>query len=72
MIQLFLFLFLFFKILTDMEDSQIATLPPDLAAEAQFLRRDWETRNGSRIGKSNDDIFTNCFEFKSDMGGFEL
>lgn len=28
-----------------MEDSQIAALPPDLAAEAQNLRRDWETRN---------------------------
>lgn len=28
-----------------MEDSQIASLPPDLAAEAQNLRRDWETRN---------------------------
>lgn len=33
------------KILTDMEDSQISALPPDLAAEAQNLRRDWETRN---------------------------
>ncbi|CAO1370647.1 unnamed protein product [Diamesa hyperborea] len=32
-------------ILTDMEDSQISALPPDLAAEAQNLRRDWETRN---------------------------
>ena len=28
-----------------MEDSQISALPPDLAAEAQNLRRDWETRN---------------------------
>lgn len=28
-----------------MEDSQISALPPDLAAEAQTLRRDWETRN---------------------------
>lgn len=28
-----------------MEDSQIAALPPELAAEAQNLRRDWETRN---------------------------
>ncbi|XP_004536763.1 E3 ubiquitin-protein ligase HUWE1 isoform X2 [Ceratitis capitata] len=33
-------------ILTDMEESQIASLPPDLAAEAQYLRRDWESRNG--------------------------
>lgn len=33
------------KILADMEDSQIAALPPELAAEAQNLRRDWETRN---------------------------
>lgn len=32
-------------ILTDMEDSQISVLPPDLAAEAQNLRRDWESRN---------------------------
>lgn len=28
-----------------MEDSQIAALPPELAVEAQNLRRDWETRN---------------------------
>lgn len=33
------------QILADMEDSQIAALPPELAAEAQNLRRDWETRN---------------------------
>lgn len=32
-------------ILTDMEDSQISVLPPELAAEAQNLRRDWESRN---------------------------
>jgi len=32
-----------------MEDSQIASLPPELAAEAQFLRRDWESRNGTRM-----------------------
>lgn len=32
-------------ILTDMEDSQISVLPPELAAEAQNLRRDWENRN---------------------------
>lgn len=32
-------------ILTDMEESQISVLPPDLAAEAQNLRRDWESRN---------------------------
>ncbi|SPP78575.1 E3 ubiquitin-protein ligase HUWE1 isoform X2 [Drosophila guanche] len=37
-------------ILSDMEESQIASLPPELAAEAQFLRRDWETRNGPRLG----------------------
>ncbi|XP_037724903.1 E3 ubiquitin-protein ligase HUWE1 isoform X3 [Drosophila subpulchrella] len=36
-------------ILTDMEESQIASLPPELAAEAQFLRRDWESRNGARM-----------------------
>lgn len=32
-----------------MEESQIASLPPELAAEAQFLRRDWESRNGARM-----------------------
>lgn len=32
-----------------MEDSQMASLPPELAAEAQHLRRDWETRNGRRL-----------------------
>ncbi|KAG8260860.1 E3 ubiquitin-protein ligase huwe1, variant 2 [Homalodisca vitripennis] len=32
-------------ILTDMEESQISVLPPDLAAEAQNLRREWEARN---------------------------
>ncbi|XP_067638187.1 E3 ubiquitin-protein ligase HUWE1 isoform X2 [Eurosta solidaginis] len=36
-------------ILTDMEESQISSLPPDLAAEAQYLRRDWESRNGSNV-----------------------
>ena len=33
------------SILADMEDSQMAALPPDLAAEAQNLRREWEARN---------------------------
>jgi len=28
-----------------MEESQISVLPPELAAEAQTLRRDWEARN---------------------------
>nr|XP_023021300.1 E3 ubiquitin-protein ligase HUWE1-like [Leptinotarsa decemlineata] len=32
-------------ILSDMEDSQMSALPPDLAAEAQTLRRDWYARN---------------------------
>lgn len=32
-------------ILTDMEESQISVLPPDLAQEAQSLRREWEARN---------------------------
>lgn len=40
-------------ILTDMEESQIASLPPDLAAEAQYLRRDWESRNGPNIDTSH-------------------
>ncbi|XP_059618382.1 E3 ubiquitin-protein ligase HUWE1 [Phlebotomus argentipes] len=30
------------SILSDMEDSQISVLPPELAAEAQNLRRDWQ------------------------------
>ncbi|XP_032797159.2 LOW QUALITY PROTEIN: E3 ubiquitin-protein ligase HUWE1 [Daphnia magna] len=33
------------SILADMEDSQMAVLPPELAAEAQNLRREWEARN---------------------------
>ena len=33
------------SILADMEESQMAVLPPDLAAEAQNLRREWEARN---------------------------
>ncbi|XP_044741696.1 E3 ubiquitin-protein ligase HUWE1 isoform X4 [Chrysoperla carnea] len=49
-------------ILTDMEESQISVLPPDLAAEAQTLRRDWEARNRqlmqerflSQIAQSNN------------------
>ncbi|RZF32790.1 hypothetical protein LSTR_LSTR011436 [Laodelphax striatellus] len=32
-------------ILADMEESQISVLPPELAAEAQNLRREWEARN---------------------------
>ncbi|KAK5639592.1 hypothetical protein RI129_012084 [Pyrocoelia pectoralis] len=44
-------------ILSDMEDSQMSALPPDLAAEAQTLRRDWEARNRQivqeRIFQSN-------------------
>lgn len=32
-----------------MDESQIASLPPELAAEAQYLRRDWESRNGARL-----------------------
>ncbi|CAH1120985.1 unnamed protein product [Ceutorhynchus assimilis] len=32
-------------ILADMEESQISALPPELAAEAQNLRRDWYARN---------------------------
>lgn len=28
-----------------MEESQISVLPPDLAQEAQNLRREWEARN---------------------------
>ena len=32
-------------ILTDIEESQISVLPPDLAQEAQSLRREWEARN---------------------------
>lgn len=36
-------------ILSDMEDSQMSVLPPDLAAEAQTLRRDWEARNRQMV-----------------------
>ncbi|XP_012277229.1 E3 ubiquitin-protein ligase HUWE1 isoform X2 [Orussus abietinus] len=36
-------------ILTDMEESQISVLPPDLAQEAQLLRREWEARNRHMI-----------------------
>ncbi|KAJ8983063.1 hypothetical protein NQ317_007105 [Molorchus minor] len=38
-------LYLYQPILSDMEDSQMSALPPDLAAEAQTLRRDWYARN---------------------------
>ena len=33
------------SILADMEESQMSALPPDLAAEAQNLRREFEARN---------------------------
>ena len=33
------------QVLADMDDSQVAVLPPDLAAEAQSLRRDLEERH---------------------------
>ncbi|XP_063994967.1 E3 ubiquitin-protein ligase HUWE1 isoform X2 [Diachasmimorpha longicaudata] len=36
-------------ILTDMEESQMSVLPPDLAAEAQNLRRQWEATNRHMI-----------------------
>lgn len=36
-------------ILSDMEDSQMSALPPDLAAEAQTLRRDWYARNRQMV-----------------------
>ncbi|KAL7044451.1 hypothetical protein ACKWTF_001914 [Chironomus riparius] len=47
-------------ILTDMEDSQISALPPDLAAEAQTLRRDWETRNRQMQERILSSSFTNA------------
>lgn len=37
------------QILADMEDSQISVLPPELAAEAQNLRRELETRNRANM-----------------------
>ncbi|KAJ8970022.1 hypothetical protein NQ314_001451 [Rhamnusium bicolor] len=40
-------------ILSDMEDSQMSALPPDLAAEAQTLRRDWGWSQWSRDFMSN-------------------
>ena len=33
------------QVLADMDDSQVAVLPPDLAAEAQSLRRELEERH---------------------------
>lgn len=42
-------------ILADMDESQIQALPPDLAAEAQNLRRDLEMRNNQIM--SNQDRF---------------
>lgn len=43
-------------ILTDMEDSQISVLPPELAAEAQNLRRDWENRNRQMMQEQMNQI----------------
>lgn len=43
-----------------MEDSQISALPPDLAAEAQTLRRDWETRNRQMQERILSSSFTNA------------
>ncbi|XP_037929563.1 E3 ubiquitin-protein ligase HUWE1 [Teleopsis dalmanni] len=45
-------------ILTDMEESQMASLPPDLAAEAQNLRREWESRNNSRFDNSQSNTLS--------------
>lgn len=39
-----------------MEDSQISSLPPELAAEAQHLRRDWETRSGRRADMQTNSL----------------
>lgn len=36
-----------------MDDSQIAVLPPKLAAEAQNLRRMWEARNRRLVQGKN-------------------
>lgn len=46
-------------ILTDMEDSQISVLPPELAAEAQNLRRDWESRNRQIMQEQINQIGSN-------------
>lgn len=43
-----------------MEDSQISALPPDLAAEAQNLRRDWETRNRQMQERIFSSSFSNA------------
>ena len=45
MFGIFKLIFALEQILADMEDSQISALPPELAAEAQNLRREWESRN---------------------------
>ena len=36
------------SVLADMEESQISSLPADLAAEAQVLRRELETQQRNR------------------------
>lgn len=45
MVAQWVFIIRLLKILADMEESQISVLPPDLAQEAQNLRREWEARN---------------------------
>lgn len=43
-----------------MEDSQISALPPEIAAEAQTLRREWETRNRQMQERILSTSFTNA------------
>ena len=41
-----------------MEESQISILPPELAAEARYLRRDWESRNESRMDAAHSNTLS--------------
>jgi len=53
-----------------MEDSQISALPPDLAAEAQTLRRDWETRNRQMQERILSSSFTNALRTPGNRSKF--
>ncbi|CRL01178.1 CLUMA_CG014451, isoform A [Clunio marinus] len=59
-------------ILADMEDSQIAALPPDLAAEAQNLRRDWETRNRQMQERILTSSFTHALRNPGNRSEYRL
>jgi hypothetical protein len=54
-----------------MEDSQIAALPPELAAEAQNLRRDWESRNRQMQERILSTSFTHALRNPGSRSEFE-